>query len=47
MPYGAHFLFDTRPMIDVVLRNERYGGEFRYFGRRAIFPAQTVRAAGI
>ena len=47
MAHGAHFLFDTRPMIYFKRGYERYGDPFRYLGRRAIFPTQTLRAAGI
>ena len=47
MACDAHFLFESRPMIDFQIGNERYGGPFRYLGRRAIFPTQTLRAAGI
>ena len=47
MAYGARFLFGTRPMIDFESGNEHYGGAFRYFGLGAIFPTQSLRAAGI
>ena len=47
MAHVAHFPFETRPIIDFDIGNERYGGPFRYLGRRAIFPKQTLRAAGI
>ena len=47
MAYGAHFLIEARPMIDFQIGYERYGGPFRYLGRRAISPTQTLRAAGI
>ena len=46
MAYGAHFVFESRPLIDF-LKNERYSGPFRYLGRRTIFPTQTLHAAGI
>ena len=47
MAHGAHFLFESRPMIDFQIGNERYGGPFRYLGRRAIFLTQTLRATKI
>ena len=47
LAHGEHFLFETRPMIDFQIGIERYGGPFRYLGRRAIFLTQTLRAAGI
>ena len=47
MAYGAHLLSETRPMINLSSGNERYGGRFRYLGRRAISPTQTLHAAGI
>ena len=47
MAHGAHFLFETRSMIIFPIGNERFGGPFRYLGRRAIFRTQTLRAAGI
>ena len=47
MAHGAHFLCETRPMIDFQIGHARYVGPFRYLGRRAIFPPQTLRAAGI
>ena len=47
MAHGAHLLFETRLMVAFQGGNERYGGPFRYLGRRAIFPTQTLRAAGI
>ena len=43
LTYGAHLLFETRPMIDSHSGHERYGGPFRYLGRQAIFPTQTFR----
>ena len=47
MARSAHFPVETRTMIDFQKRNERYGGLFRYLGRRAIFPTQTLRPAVI
>ena len=47
MAHGAHFLFETRSMIIFPIGNERFGGPFRYLGRRAIFPTETLRAARI
>ena len=47
MAHGAHFLCETRPMIDFQIGHARYVGPFRYLGRRKIFPTQTLRAAGI
>ena len=47
MAHGAHFLFATRPTVDFHIGNARYGGPFRYLGRRGIFSRQTLRAAGI
>ena len=47
MAHGAHFSFETRPMVDFQIGNARYGGLYRYLGRRAIFRTQTLRAAGI
>ena len=47
MAHGAHFLIETRPIINIRIRNERYGGPLRYPGRRAIFPTQILLAAGI
>ena len=34
-------------MIDFQIGSENYGGPFRYLGRRAILPTQTLRAAGL
>ena len=47
MAHVAHFPFETRPIIDFDIGNERYGGPFRYLGRRAIFLKETLRASGI
>jgi len=47
MAHGAHFPFENRSLFDFQMENERYGGPFRYLGHRAIFPRQTLRAAGI
>ena len=47
MAHGAHFLCETRQMIKFQIGTARSGGSFRYLGRRAIFPPQTLRAAGI
>ena len=40
MAHGAHFLCETRPMIDFQIGHARYVGPFRYLGRRTIFPTQ-------
>ena len=47
MAHGAHFRFETRPMIDFQIGNELYGGPFRYLGRWAILLTQASRAVGI
>ena len=47
MAHGAHFLSETRLLIEFPIGHTRSGGPFRYLGRLAIFLAQTFRAAGI
>ena len=38
MAHGAHFVFETRPMVGFQKENERSGGPLRYLVRRSIFP---------
>ena len=47
MAHDTHFLCETRVMVEFQSGHARSGGSFRYVGRRAIFPTQTFRAAGI
>ena len=47
MAHGAHFLCESRLMVEFHVGNARSGGSFRYLSRRAIFPTHTFRAAGI
>ena len=45
--FCKNFLKHLYQLYSFQIGSERYGGPFRYLGHRAIFPRQTLRAAGI